>query len=78
MQKKHFGPASKKCVTAREKCRPAPAGRKQKRSHIILFLFFLAACASVSKVMQIVFKTLTGKNIILDVESSDTIQNLKY
>lgn len=34
-------------------------------------------CVIIKKEMQIFVKTLTGKTITLDVESSDTIDNVK-
>ena len=41
---------------------------------LFLLLFFIAGDASA---MQIFIKTLTGQTIILDVEASDTIDNVK-
>ena len=39
--------------------------------------FVSLACSSASYSMQIFVKTLTGKTITLEVESSDTIDNVK-
>ena len=41
------------------------------------FLNFLTFCISTELRMQIFVKTLTGKTITLEVEASDTIENVK-
>ncbi|HEY5957744.1 MAG TPA: IPTL-CTERM sorting domain-containing protein [Polyangiaceae bacterium] len=45
----------------------------------LLFLLYIALLtwAAPAEAMQVFVRTLTGKNITLDVEPTDTIQNLK-
>jgi ubiquitin len=47
------------------------------RSSCPLFAAAASAAASGCSTMQIFVKTLTGKTITLEVESSDTIENVK-
>jgi ubiquitin len=44
---------------------------------VVIACVFLASSVSTAFAMQIFVRTLTGKNITLDVEPTDTIQNLK-
>ena len=44
---------------------------------IVLFLLLQVLGTERAEAMQIFVKTLTGKTIILDVEASDTIDNVK-
>jgi ubiquitin len=50
--------------------------RQVKRACVVVFVGVLAL-PSVVHAMQIFVKTLTGKTITLEVESSDTIENVK-
>jgi len=49
----------------------------KKISLSFLVVFVLCAFASSVSAMEIYVKTLTGKTITLEVESSDTIENVK-
>jgi ubiquitin len=44
---------------------------------IVLVFLFIALSTPAANAMQIFIKTLTGKTITLEVESSDTIDNVK-
>lgn len=59
--------------------RPLPAESSQLYSTTFLFPRLPYACSSLRTTtrMQIFVKTLTGKTITLEVESSDTIDNVK-
>ena len=51
-----------------------PSCKRRKKSHTpVCFLVRSRLCPA----MQIFVKTLTGKTITLEVESSDTIENVK-
>lgn len=47
------------------------------RKFLVLFAFAAALLPASADAMQIFVKTLTGKTITLDVEPSDTTENLK-
>jgi len=50
---------------------------ERKRLSILLALFFALSSMDFAEAMQIFVKTETGKTITLDVEPSDTIENIK-
>ncbi|MBB6274581.1 ubiquitin [Pedobacter cryoconitis] len=49
----------------------------KKISLSLFVVFMLCAFVSTASAMQIFVRTLTGKTITLEVESSDTIDNIK-
>lgn len=49
----------------------------RKFKYLVVALLFIALCPDYVLAMQIFVKIPTGKNIILELESSDTIESVK-
>jgi ubiquitin len=68
----------KKVLETDYKLRPSPGIRAQPFAHQPALILIIRRISNPSiTTMQIVVKTLTGKTITLEVESSDTIDNVK-
>jgi ubiquitin len=53
------------------------AHKQQVRAPRLVFFYIISKYVNLAIAMQIFVKTLTGKTITLEVESSDTVDNVK-